>query len=249
MMCAPTDSWLTPRQLTLASDEVHVWRVFLGLPADVVTRLFDVLDEEEQRRARRFRFQQDRLHFVIAHAALRDILARYLQRPAPGLRFEQNDFGKPALTDADDWLQFNLSHSGDWALIAVATGMPVGVDVERMRADFGGEAIARRFFSPAEVTALMTLPPEQRADAFFLCWTRKEAFIKAVGMGVSFPLDGFAVSLHPHEPARVLWVKDDPAAPERWTLQGLHPAAGYAAALAVPDTSRRVCLWKWQTPR
>ena len=235
--------------VVLAPDEVHVWRVSLGPASADVEGMLSLLDEEEKARADRFRFQRDRVRFVVAHAALRRILSHYLQRPPAVLSFRQNQYGKPSLTGPDDWLHFNLSHSGGLALVAVAAGGPVGVDVEVMRDDFGGEAIARRFFSPSEVEALFSLPQEQRTPAFFLCWTRKEAFIKAVGKGVSFPLDGFAVSLQPDRPARVLWVQDDPQEAERWTLVDLAPGPGYAGALALRWQPQRVCLWKWKTPR
>ena len=242
--------WLAaPADVTLSAGAVHVWRVALSWPPAQLPSLLSLLSPEERERAARFRFPRGYRRFIVSHAALRDILARYLSRAPQSLLFETNAYGKPFLAGDDSWLHFNLSHSGEWALVAVTSLGPVGVDVEQVRDDFSGEAIARRFFSPSEVEAFLALPPELRTQGFFSCWTRKEAFIKAVGMGVSFALDGFAVSLHPDEQPRVLWVRDNPQEADSWSLLDLRPGPGYAAALAIRAKPHQVSLWQWQTPR
>jgi 4'-phosphopantetheinyl transferase len=241
--------WAPLTNAILMPGAVHVWRVALQQPRAMVERLMSLLSADEQTRARRFRFERGFRRFVVAHAALRDILARYLARSPHTISFGANAYGKPHLMDADNWLQFNLSHSGEWALLAVTAIGPVGVDVEQVRKDFGGEEIARRFFSASEVDALLALPASLRTEAFFLCWTRKEAFIKAVGMGVSFPLESFSVSLHPHEPARVLWLRDAPQEVDSWRLAELPVGSGYVAALALKGDISSLQLWQWQTPQ
>jgi len=241
-------SWRAPpAKLELAQDEVHVWRLALQQPPAEIERLRRLLAAEERARAARFRFEHDRRRFTVSHGVLRLILGRYLQQSPEALRYELNAYGKPALAGPARWLSFNLSHSGEMALVTVAADRAVGVDVERMRTDVAGEEIASKYFSEREMQELSSLPPAQRTEAFFLCWTRKEAFIKAVGEGVSYPLAQFDVSLTPGARPCLHRVGEDPTEVGRWTLVGLEPGPGYAGALVAAGRPQRIRLWQWQT--
>lgn len=193
------------------------------------------LDRDEAARSRRFHSSLHRERFVVAHGALRAILGSYLGVLPKAVSLETGRYGKPALTsrfrDAGEDLQFNLSHSGSLALVAVTYGRKAGVDLERIRADVDYEALAARFFAPAEQARLRELAGDARARSFFACWTRKEAYIKALGEGLAFPLDRFAVTVSADEEPRLLDAA--PGEPERWSLRDLAPGPGYAGALAV----------------
>ena len=230
----------------LTADDVHVWRVALDVGEAVLARLRETLADDERRRAERFHFEKDRRHFTAGRGALRSILAGYLGRRPQDVRFTYTNYGKPLLADESGMaLRFNLTHSHGLALLAVALGRDVGVDVERVRDNLEGEQLAERFFSPREVAALLALPPALRREAFFHCWTRKEAYIKANGKGLSLPLDQFDVSLHPDEPAALLATHHDPAEAGRWSMRSLAPGDGFAAALAVEGQSWRLWCGHW----
>jgi len=237
-----------PEPLALRSDEVHVWRAALEPRSAPLESLWQTLTPDECARADRFHFAHDRERFIVARGLLRAILGRYLREEPTRLRFEYSRYGKPAL--AREWtgtgLRFNLSHSGGLALYAITRGREVGIDLERHRADLADEAIAERFFSRQEVATLRALPPEQRGTAFFAIWTRKEAFLKANGQGLSLPLDQFDVSVTPGEPASVLSTRWDPQEASRWSLQELFPGPGYTAALAVEGHGWQLNRWQWQ---
>jgi 4'-phosphopantetheinyl transferase len=241
-------SWLSPRTtLTIQENEVHVWRADLDLPAAYLERLQSLLSMEEVGRADRFFFPKDRDHFIVSHACVRKVLSRYLETKPEQLSFVQNSHGKPALsTGSGDFdLEFNLTHSHRFALVAVTKGMRVGVDVELIRNNFGGLNIAQRFFSPAEFRTLSSLPEEQQSKAFFRCWTQKEAYIKAKGLGLSLPLDEFDVSVDPGEPTALLNSRSDPGETARWSLIKVDPATGYSGAVAVEGHSLALKCWNW----
>lgn len=241
-------SWhLPPKTLLLGSDEVHVWQAVLNRPLSQVQSLFHILAVDERARAEQFVFQRDREHFIVAHGVLRAILSCYLHSTPEQVSFRYSSYGKPSLSEesGDDTLRFNLSHSHGLALYAVTRGREVGIDLERIRPEVEVEQIARRFFSRREVATLLALPKTLQREAFFLCWTRKEAYIKARGEGLSLPLDQFDVSLIPGEPAILLHTQGDPHEAHRWSLQELTVAAGYAAALAVEGPNQCVACWRW----
>ena len=202
-----------------------------------------LLSREEHERAARFHFEKDRQHFKAARSALRIILGRYLNLPPESLEFAQTEYGKPFLTNLEAaGVLFNLSHSGEVAVIAVAREREVGVDVEFMRADFATNEVAEHFFSMAEIYTLSGLEPHLRTQAFFNCWTRKEAYVKARGEGLSMPLDVFDVSLAPDVPAAMLNNRVDKSEPARWIFQDLHIAPDYAGALVVEAVLRgQIC--------
>lgn len=241
--------WIFPSaHPTLNSDEVHVWRVALEMPASRIQEFSAILAADECRRADRFRFPQHRHHFIAARGALRMLLGRYTGRNPEELRFDYNQYGKPALTGEvqKPLLHFNLSHSGELALYAFAYGRELGIDVEYTRRRIDQiEQIALRYFSEAENVVLSSLPEQMHSEAFFNCWTRKEAYIKARGQGLSLPLHQFDVTLSPGQPAQLLATRDDPSQLVRWTMQALHPGPDYVAALVVEGNNYHAQYWQF----
>jgi 4'-phosphopantetheinyl transferase len=234
----PIDEWgLTSIGDELGADEAHVWRAALDQPANVIAKLAPLLSEDEYQRAMRYYRPVDRDRFIVGRGILRKIISAYLALPPGQLQFTYNEYGKPAVSDDqnDRDLNFNLSHSAELILYAVTIGRVVGIDIEYIREDFATLEIAEHFFSKDEVAALKSLPTDQRTIGFFNCWSRKEAFIKAKGMGVSYPLDRFTVSLAPDEPPALLKVDDDNREVARWKMCELKPGAGYAAALIAAE--------------
>jgi 4'-phosphopantetheinyl transferase len=219
-----------PKSLSLESGEVHVWRVSLEQTDEVHARFRRTLEPDELDRAGRFYFEKHRRHFVIGRGFLRDVIGRYLQQQPEALRFAYGAYGKPSLA-GEQTLRFNMSHSHEVALLAVARGAELGVDVEHVRADFATENIARRYFSMVEVDAFNRLSRDEQVAAFFRCWTRKEAYIKAIGKGLSQPLDQFDVTLAPGVQAALLRAQEDDAA--RWEMSDIDVGEGYAGALTV----------------
>jgi 4'-phosphopantetheinyl transferase len=212
-------------ELTLSEDEVHVWGLSLvSLPLSMA-RLQEVLNDHECHRASRFRFEKDRIQFIACRGLLRHILALYVATDPGQLHLSSNAFGKPQLgtgCEGDEDLRFNYSHSDGYAVFAFAKGREVGVDVELIEPQIAKESIPEHFFTKSEVVALRALPLELQGDAFFKCWTRKEAYIKARGEGFRIPLNSFEVTSD-----RVGSDRDN----SDWFLQSFVPAAGYIAAL------------------
>lgn len=241
-------SWdAPPEKLILDTQDVHVWRASLELPAARIQSLANLLSADEQERADRFYFQKDRNHYIVARATLRLILSRYLDTQAREIRFRYGPKGKPDLklnSDAKP-LYFNISHSYELALYAVTCVGEIGIDVEHIHPGPARESIAERFFAPAEVDVLRSLPAHLQDEAFYTCWTRKEAYIKAVGEGLSLALDQFEVSLIPREPAVLLKTRPDAAEAARWWLHALTPGPDYVAALAVAGNPRKTICWQW----
>jgi 4'-phosphopantetheinyl transferase len=205
--------------------DVHVWRIDLDA---TVPEAGIILSPDEQTRAARFVYAHHRRRFVAARVALRRVLADYLAQPPEALAFSYSPQGKPLLPGTG--LHFNLSHSGPMALLAVARRR-VGVDVEQIDPSRALPSIAMRFFSAREVAAFLSLPPEARVEGFFNAWTRKEAYIKAVGLGLSLGLDRFSVSLAPGEAPALLETRHEGDDARRWSMVALDAAPGYAAAL------------------
>ena len=210
----------------LASGEVHTWCASLDIPSDTSARLYATLTPGERQRSARFQCDHHRQRFIVARGVLRELLGRYLQTDPGDVRFVYNAFGKPDLSPGfGGQLTFNLSHAAGLALIAIASAASVGVDLEYIRMQSEYAEIARRFFSAAEVDALSGLQGHEYAAAFFSCWTKKEAYCKARGEGLS---EGFCIPSH------------DSVSTTRWSLYTLRPAPGYAGALAIEGTGWRV---------
>ena len=225
--CAPS---------SLSSDEVHVWRIELDTESFRTTAWEVLLSGDEQERARRFRFSRDRIRFSTTRGLLRLVLSAYLQTDPRALCFCYSSTGKPALDSRhESSMKFNVSHSEDMALFAITEEREIGVDVERVRFDFDLDTIAERFFSVAEQDTFMAIPESDKLKAFFNCWTRKEAFVKAKGGGLSLPLDQFDVSLTPGQPARLLATRPDPAEADRWSMMAPDVGAEYTVAIAAQD--------------
>jgi 4'-phosphopantetheinyl transferase len=207
-------------------------------------RALSILSNEECRRAERFRFDRGRTRFIAARAQLRRLLGAYLRRDPAELGFVYNEFGRPAFVDAfaPPGLRFNLSHADDLCLIAVAWDRDIGVDLEVTTKPLDVMTLAAQFFSSAEVAALRTLAPEARRRAFYTVWTQKEAFIKAMGDGLSRPLDSFDVS--PQRRARgSLETRPDTALGRGFTLLQVDPGPGFAAALACEGDVGTLRFW------
>ena len=219
---------------------MHVWRLSLDRPTE---RFVQLLQADEVARANRLYFEKDRKHFVVARGFLRLLLAWYLRTEAKQLQFAYGAWGKPSLAGefCETQLRFNMSHSHGVALYAVTEGREIGIDVEHVRADFASDDIARRFFSSHEVGVLCELPEDDRVSAFFRCWTRKEAYIKATGRGMSQPLDGFDVTLVSGDDVALLRTED--GSHERWRLVDIAVGAGYAGALAVEKPAGNIRYW------
>jgi len=215
----------------LAEDEIHVWRINLDIKAESAQPLCGLLSEVERTRANRFVLEMHRRTWTVARASLRTVLAQYVGASPESLHFSEGKHGKPAL-ELDTELQFNLSHSGSMGLIAVTRERPVGVDIEQIRADIKLDPLIHSVFSPWEQGEFDRLPEALRADGFFNCWSRKEAFIKAVGEGISFGLARFDVTLAPGEPARLLRVDREGFRVEDWSLQAIDVGPCYKAAVA-----------------
>lgn len=249
MITFPDQLWLPPPlALALPDDEVHIWRAELDLPPARIDEFQRILAPDERSRAEKFYFERDRIHYTAGRSLLRMILGRYLQAEPGQIQFHYNAYGKPALAPAHGPgpLRFNLSHSGGLALYAFANSREIGVDVEHIRTDLDHAQIAAHTFSALENALLSSLPADVQPVAFFNCWTRKEAYIKAHGLGLSLPLDQFAVSLAPGEPARLLHTAGAPQEAERWSLQALAPGPGYAGALAAEGLAWHLKCWQWQ---
>ncbi len=231
-----------PERLDPDGRDVDLWVIQLEASEDNFERSLAWLSPEESARAERFRFPRHRRAFVLGRAALRGLLASYLGLDATAVEFVYGPQGKPSLAPAREndphSLRFNASNSGNLAAFAFTIGCEIGVDIEQYRALHEFQSIAHRFFSPDEAAELLELPEADKPEAFFHCWTRKEAYIKAMGGGLSIPLDSFRVTLRPGAPARMVSLEGSEDAARGWTLHDFDPAPGHAGAIAYPDTPR-----------
>ena len=229
------------RQPLLNESDVHIWRARLNVSELARQRFAAVLSEDEMTRATSFHFELHRNNFIAARGWLRTILGSYLNLAPGDVRFIYSSFGKPSIEQVTP-IHFNLAHSGEYAVYAFTLNEEIGVDVEFIQRDFAMETIANQFFSPNEVASLFRFPQRLRPRAFYDCWTRKEAFIKAQGLGLSLPLVDFEVSLDHDEPA-LLHTSWDSAEATRWSLININVAADYAGAVAIARGER--CLYSW----
>jgi 4'-phosphopantetheinyl transferase len=220
---------------------VDVWTVRLDEPATTDSEA-SVLSPDEIERASRFHFEKDRIHFTRCRSALRHLLAGYLAIPATEIRFEYLTGGKPQLAAGQNprALQFNVSHSANMALIAVGSEHRLGVDIEKIRSDVDTTSLAERFFSLRERAGLQALPDHLRVPGFFACWTRKEAFLKATGDGLSFPLADFSVTTHPDLDPELEDINGNTEAGKQWFLADLSVVDGWRATVAVEGAFSRL---------
>jgi 4'-phosphopantetheinyl transferase len=233
----------SPEHPDIAPNEVHIWRARLDCTEILLQQLEESLAADELARADRYIFKTDRDSFVATRGILRQLLAKYVNHSPADLNFAYHQRGKPYLVPqpSEPRIEFNISHSQGLALLAFTLGHEVGVDVEFVRPDLAGEEIAIRYFSSREIDELRSLPASSRIEGFFLCWTRKEAYIKALGEGLQMPLTSFSVSLTPSQPEHL-----DSADSSRWTLRSLTPASGYLGAVVAEGRDLRLRCFDWQ---
>jgi len=237
---------LPPDNYALPADAVHIWRGYTGWPATAIEDLKQTLSSDEQERAAKFYFDADRRRFLIGRGMLRILVGHCLDTPASRIVFDYSEAGKPTVAAAGQPpLQFNVSHSGEIVLIALTRGRAVGIDVERVRTDIPIDQIAAGFLSTNERNDLSTLAVDMQCDAFFACWTRKEAYLKASGAGLTLPLDQFDVAFLPGDQPRLLATRHDIAEATRWILREVDVGHGYKAALAVEGLDCILKCWDW----
>lgn len=229
----------------LGPGEIHIWTACL--PPNPTPEFENILSQAERDSAHRM-LTKHRLAYVFAHAVLRDILSRYLSRPPGQIRFDQDSFGKPFLVggDARVPLQFNMSHSGKVVLVSLACERHIGVDVEEVRPLDDLTSIAESNFTRQECAFVLRHAPEDRGRAFYRCWTRKEAYVKAVGKGLSIPLKSFDVSNSVAQCEQRLPRKADTDEVESWWLVDVEVPAGYLAAVAVEKGFDRLVYAEWR---
>ena len=255
-----TDEWIAhdtwrepPVDMHPGHAEAHVWLASLDPPQRCLAALGATLDTSERARAARFRLERDRRRFIASRGILRALLGFFLDTPPADIVILSGRHGKPAVAPSAGRppLHFNLSHSEDRAIVVVARDCELGVDIEYVRhlGDEVIDAVARTAFSPRERVALSALAGAAKEQAFYTCWTRKEAYIKGTGDGLHLPLGSFDVSLMPGEPARLLDVRGNPAALARWSYVPLPPIASYATALAVERPAMKALYWRWASER
>jgi 4'-phosphopantetheinyl transferase len=229
----------------LEQKEVHVWCADLEPAADQLAALQKTLTAVEIERANRFRFWRHKRRYIAGRGILRLLLGRYLCVSPPDVKIAYSEYGKPFLPA--NRIQFNLSHSKGIALYAFCLAADIGIDLEKIRPISDAQAIAARFFSSGEYARFQSLPEEKRNDAFFACWTRKEAFIKAVGEGLSYPLDSFEVAFVIGKDARLLSIQGSEKEAARWSLYSLSPVVGYAGAMAVSGRDWRLSCQRFNS--
>lgn len=252
-MLSPAQTWPSPPsgRLDIPAGKVHLWRASLQPQPAVLEWLTSFLSPPERERASRFRFSKDQLRFTAGRGILRELLSRYTGRPPSELVFGYGPAGKPFLLDdggAPSPLEFNLAHSHGLAIYGFAVKAPIGVDVELIRDGVEIEKLAARFFTPSEAEGLRSLPEPERRPAFFRAWTRKEAFLKALGHGLRAGLASCEVALEAGSGDALLRYRGDPQAPRRWRLQDVQLHPDYCAAMAVADRSSAVLYWDWPEP-
>lgn len=234
--------YLDPRQ-------VHVWVASLDRTEIERSQLVSILSDEEMDRAARFHFDRDRFHYIAGRGILRQLIGRYLNVHPAQLAFTYGEHGKPALTEsfqsATQQFEFNLSHSHGMALYAFTMNRPVGVDIEQIRPLPDAHAIAERFFSAREYKQFTAVSPSLQPQAFFNCWTRKEAYIKAIGDGLTCPLDAFDVTLTPGLPAQLLQIRGSFVEAAKWKLLSLVPKPNYVGAVIARENEWQLKQWQW----
>jgi 4'-phosphopantetheinyl transferase len=234
--------------LDLQPGTIQIWSIRLDPPAERVEQLGRFLAADEWQRANRFRFEKHRRQYVVGRGALRALLGAYLSTPPEAVQFRYGPRGKPFLVTPQDapGLQFNLSNSDELALAGFVRGPEIGVDVEYLRPMPDCEKISERFFSQSEREVLRGIPVPRKEEAFFNCWTRKEAYLKAVGEGLAAALDSFDVTLAPGDPPRMLTLEGDAARAARWSLHHLRPADDYIGAVAIEGGGWELKTWTFE---
>jgi 4'-phosphopantetheinyl transferase len=250
MSALPPTVWRETSEISpIAPGEIHVWRINLARPPAETARLKNILSAAEKKSAARFHFAHDQRRFVVRRAVLRQLLAAQLGLRPEEIKIDSAHFQKPKIIAAQNprRLQFSSSHSGDWALIALAQNCEVGVDVEQCRPLPDAADFVKNYFSDWEIAEFARLSAPARTEGFFNCWTRKEAFVKALGLGFAYPLKQFSVTLAPGQPAALVEVAGDANAREKWRMVSLDVAPACAAALVFEAglSAVRYFDWRW----
>ena len=227
----------------LAEADLHIWAIELKGADSIVTRCHSLLSDAEKARAARFYREEHRRKYTLSHGVLRTLLGAYLGVSPASIQYRFGHARKPFLAAGHAALQFNLSDSGDLALIGFAQTCDLGVDLEFVKRMADMESIARRFFSPEECSELLSLDLSERTEAFFRCWTRKEAYLKALGDGLAAPLDSFQVTLRPDEEPRLVRTALAGGITTNWHLHHLTPAPDYLGAVAYTGAPRQIREW------
>ena len=222
----------------LKPNTVHIWTINFLVSEDAFSRYHNLLSDDEKERANKFKFYKDKRCYVVTKGILRLLSATYLTKDAKDIKFEYGKYGKPKFKTETN-LNFNVSHSGDIAIIGFVYDHTIGADIEKIKNDFDTFEIAANFFSKKEIATLREIPKSHQYLAFYRCWTRKEAFIKAKGSGLSFPLDQYSVSLNTDLKAELLETKWSTKEKEHWYYHSFIPDSNYIAAVIV-DTQIEV---------
>jgi 4'-phosphopantetheinyl transferase len=238
---------LPPSDLKLNNDEIHIWCALLDQPACLVKKVVCSLSIDEKARAGRFYFEEDRKRFIVRHGILRMILGYYLRVEASELRFCYGRNGKPRLADTfgNKIINFSTSRSEGLVIYGFTRNGELGVDVEYVRDIPEMDQIVKVIFSERETQVYRALPEHLKRDVLFTCWTRKEAFVKATGEGLSRPLDKFELTVDPVEPVRLLRINGDSRSACRWSIHDLKPASGFTGAVAVETRNLRLRCLQW----
>lgn len=236
-----------PTNWSLLNKDVHVWCSFLNQSTSRIQTFAQLLSEDERTRSERFYLERDKNRFIVGRGLLRTILGSYLGINGSQLQFCYGEHGKPILTETSvvNPLSFNLSHSHELVLYAISHQQEIGVDVEYIRPICQVEQLAEHCFSEREKVIFHQLHPSQKLAAFFNCWTSKEAYLKATGYGLVFPMDQLDISLSPGEPVQLCSIKGDRVDVSRWSFQELIPAIGYIGALAIEGHDWNLKCWQW----
>lgn len=238
-------SWVDPKIFpTIKVDEIHVWFALLDFSPEQLAKFYTTFSEKEKIRAQRFHFEKDRTRFTGARGILRKLLSQYLKCDPADIEFSYSSHGKPALVNDPD-LHFNVSHSQNVALFAFSKQFELGVDIETMEKFREISAIAKRFFTEEESKIIDSQNDEAQIQAFFNGWTRKEAFLKALGLGLSYPLKQVEVTMAASEPAKFIALYDNKLDIRQWSLYDLKPIDKFAAALVVKGVANKISLFKF----
>jgi 4'-phosphopantetheinyl transferase len=249
MMTNPIIWHIPAENMNLAENDIHIWLVSEDNPPLPLKELGEILSNDEQERANRFHFERDKNRYIVGRGILRTLIGKYYLDIEPKrLEFCTASKGKPALKDTFGRrrLKFNQADSNGMALYAISQTHEIGIDIECIRDISSVQEIVEGSFSKYEIAAFKALPADEKQRAFFNCWTRKEAFIKAIGQGLYFSLDQFDVAFTPGETPKILSIRGDRAEAAKWSLFDLKPLHGYSAALAYKGLISETSYWRFE---
>jgi len=249
-MLSPNTQWKIPKNpIHIKPKVIHIWVAdILSYSTLHLEQLKQCLSQDELEHASRYYFEKDKKYYITSRGILRKILSNYLTMKPEKIKFSYNPYGKPYLCNKFHTknFNFNLSHSGDLALYIFSANFDVGIDLEKFQLIEGFIDIAMQFFSPNEFLKLKSIPHDQQLTAFFKCWTRKEAFIKAIGNGLSHPLDQFEVTLAPNETAMFVNIISKSTAASEWSLYSFTPKPNYEASFAFKGKCEKIEFFQYE---